>query len=363
MNHATNYDAFSCFLDLLAYQKTEITDSVSNMLDTSLPLLEEGLLLCTFPLPSNNNDFKMYIRKITHDPLVLEKFILEIENDTTAVIRCYITYDSNSFKSEPLFKFPSKDFKNLSNLQKQLNALTFSFKVLKSHLFFQVMLLNGAGTKFEFHYNATRDCYATSPNGHNYSMFLNQYGNKITSVKALCAVQNSATVPPPAGLSHSPFQQPPSPDPNLPSIPPDAAASVSFTPHRTYTGLHGVTDKRDTARRHIFEDPHVRSRHSSDTVRENTYTTRLCRTNLRIVQEIANSEKFTIDSDMIQDMLNNKSSAKWSIYRDGTLDLALRGVIPIIDKRIVFEDIIVGDEQANATSEGNNDKEPTDVIT
>ena len=119
MNHATNFDAFSCFLDLLAYQKTEITDSVSNMLDTSLPLLEEGLLLCTFPLPSNNNDFKMYIRKITHDPLVLEKFILEIENDTTAVIRCYITYDSNSFKSEPLFPNFTQKYKFIQNEPKE----------------------------------------------------------------------------------------------------------------------------------------------------------------------------------------------------------------------------------------------------
>ena len=359
MNHATNYDAFSCFLDLLAYQKTEITDSVSNMLDTSLPLLEEGLLLCTFPLPSNNNDFKMYIRKITHDPLVLEKFILEIENDTTAVIRCYITYDSNSFKSEPLFKFPSKDFKNLSNLQKQLNALTFSFKVLKSHLFFQVMLLNGAGTKFEFHYNATRDSYATSPNGWSYSMFLQQYGNKITSVKALSAVQSSATVPRPAS-SQSQCVQPPSPVPNLSSIPPEAAASsVYLTPHRT----RSAPDRRDTSRRHIFEDPNARSRHSSDTVKEDIYTTRLCRNNFRIIQEIAEQEKFSIDTNNIQEMLNSKSAAKWSIYRYGTLDLAIRGVIPIIDKRVVLEEILVGDVQANTTSEGNNEKEPTDEIT
>ena len=53
-------------------------------------------------------------------------------------------------------------------------------------------------------------------------------------------------------------------------------------------------------------------------------------------------------------MLNSKSAAKWSIYRYGTLDLAIRGVIPIIDKRVVFEEILVGDVQANTTSEGNN---------
>ena len=176
MAHDADFDQFSCFLDLLNYQKTEITDSISVMLDTSLPILEEGLLLCVFPLPCTLDEFKMSIRRITHDPLVLEKFVLSIENDSTAIIRCNITYDSKSFRSLPLFKFPSKDFKNLSSLQKQLNDLRFSFKVLKSHLFFTVMYFNGPATGFEFHYNSTRDSYNISPEGWTYSQFLSKYG-------------------------------------------------------------------------------------------------------------------------------------------------------------------------------------------
>ena len=355
MNHATNYDYFSCFLDLLNYQKTEITDCISILLSTKLPLLEEGLLLCTFPLPSTNHEFKMYIRKITHDPLVLEQFTLE-ENGTDAIIQCNIKYDTFILKSKPLFTFPCKDFKNFSNLQKQLNALTFSYTVLKSHVFFQVMLLNGAGTKFEFHYNSTHDCYATSPNGHTYSMFLSQYGNKITSVKALSAVNNTATVPIPPGQPQSPYQQPP-PSPSHPSIPVGTAPPVSFTPHRTHAGPHSLTDRRDSARRHIFEEQNIRSRHSSDTVREDTRTTRLSRTNLKIVKEIAAYEQFTANTDMIQEMF--QTPGKWNINRYGILDLALRGVIPITDKRVHLEDIGGDVDKSNEISEVNTDKDTT----
>ena len=361
MNLPTDYDYFLCFLDLLTYQKTEITDCISILLDTKIPLLEEGLLLCTFKMPSSNYDFKMYIRKICHDPMVLEKFTLEIENDNLVIIRCHIKYDTYSVLSEPLFKFPFKEFKNLSNLQTQLNALTFSYKVLKSHLFFVVMQLNGAVTKIEFHYNATRDCFATSPSGHNYAMFIDRHGNKITSVKAQCAVQNTATfsVPPPAGLPRSPFHQPP--PPTIPSEPLEGApeSAAAFTPRRTYAGPHDVTDRRDTARRHIFGDPNVvqRSRHSSDTVKDDQKTTRLCRTNMKIIKEIAAAEKFSCDTDLIEEMFHTRTSNAWNISRYGILDLALRGVIPITDNRIDLDDIHGGDVEANETSEVVNDKD------
>ena len=359
MNLPTDYDYFSCFLDLLTYQKTEITDCISILLDTKIPLLEEGLLLCTFKMPSSNYDFKMYIRKICHDPMVLEKFTLEIENDNLVIIRCHIKYDTYSVLSEPLFKFPFKEFKNLSNLQTQLNTLTFSYKVLKSHLFFQVMQLNGAVTKIEFHYNATRDCFATSPSGHNYAMFIDRHGNKITSVKAQYAVQNTATFSVPAPGPPRPFPQPP--PPTQPSIPLAAAlaSTAAFTPHRTYAGSHNETDRRDTARRHIFGDPNVllRSRHSSDTVKDDTKTTRLCRTNMKIIKEIAASEKFTCDTDLIEEMFHTRTSNAWNISRYGILDLALRGVIPITDNRISLDDIQGGDVEANETSEVVNEKD------
>ena len=100
-----DFDRFSCYLDLLNYQKTEITDSVSVMLGTGLPILEEGLLLCVFPLPCNLDEFKMRIRLILHDALVLEKFVLINEDDSTAIIKCNITYDGKTFLSLPLFNF------------------------------------------------------------------------------------------------------------------------------------------------------------------------------------------------------------------------------------------------------------------
>ena len=162
---ADEYDRFSCYLDLLSYQKTEINDSISVLLGTSLPILEEGLLLCTFQLPCNLDEFKVRIRMILHETLVLEKFVLLNENDTTAVIKCNITYDMKTFPSKPLFIFPIKEFNNKDSVHKQLHDLKFSFKVSKSHMFFQVMYKNGPTSGIEFHYNSTRDSYNISPEG------------------------------------------------------------------------------------------------------------------------------------------------------------------------------------------------------
>ena len=56
-------------------------------------------------------------------------------------------------------------------------------------------------------------------------------------------------------------------------------------------------------------------------------------------------------------MFHTRTSNAWNISRYGTLDLALRGVIPIIDKRIGLDDILGGDVEANETSELVNDKD------
>ena len=87
MSVDTDFDYFSCYLDLLGYQKNEITDSISQMLDIRAPILEEGLLLCTFKLPTNNYDFKMCLRKFCHYPLLLEKFSIEMLNNLLCRIR------------------------------------------------------------------------------------------------------------------------------------------------------------------------------------------------------------------------------------------------------------------------------------
>ena len=92
MSVDTDFDYFSCYLDLLGYQKNEITDSISQMLNIRVPILEEGLLLCTFKLPTNNYDFKMCLRKFCHYPLLLEKFSIDIGNEI--VIKCRLVYDT-----------------------------------------------------------------------------------------------------------------------------------------------------------------------------------------------------------------------------------------------------------------------------
>jgi hypothetical protein len=334
MSLPTDYDYFSCFLDLLSYQKNEITDSISKMLGTRIPILEEGLLLCTFTLPTNNHDFKMYIRKLCYDPLLLEKFTMDVGNEI--IIRCQIVYDTCDVLSRPLFRFPFKQFKNVENLQKQLKTLSFTHKVLKSHLFFIVMQHNGAATNVEFHYNATKDCFATSPSGHNYSTFIDKNKNIITSLKALYAAQNSVVPAPSLGLPQLPSQPP------LPTLSSDQSAAIllpaaAATPHRTFDG---VTSRPSTVRRYIFEDPNLqlRSRHSSDSVKPCATTTRLSATNTRIVTEIAASKSLVCSSDVLEEMFQTRNSSTWNIARYGVLDLALRGIIPIMDNRLHLED-------------------------
>ena len=134
MSLPTDYDYFSCFLDLLSYQKNEITDSISKMLGTRIPILEEGLLLCTFTLPTNNHDFKMYIRKLCYDPLLLEKFTMDIGNEI--VIRCRIVYDTCDVLSKPLFRFPYKQFKNVEMLQKQLLKIFLKIFLNRRFIFY-----------------------------------------------------------------------------------------------------------------------------------------------------------------------------------------------------------------------------------
>ena len=60
---------------------------------------------------------------------------------------------------------------------------------------------------------------------------------------------------------------------------------------------------------------------------------------------------------MIQEMF--QTPGKWNINPYGILDLALRGVIPITDKRVHLEDIGGDVDKSNEISEVNNDKDTT----
>jgi hypothetical protein len=181
MSADTDYDNFSCFVDLLGYQKNEITDSVCKLVNVQSPLLVETMFLCSFALPANNHAFKMFLRQFCQNPLHLEKFTLEVGTDYI-VVRCKIVYDTCIMVSKPLFRFSNRQFRNVEMLQKQLQSLNFTYKISRSHLFFQVMQLNGDTIDIQFHYNATKDCFASSPSGMNYSTFVSRNKDRITSI-------------------------------------------------------------------------------------------------------------------------------------------------------------------------------------
>ena len=85
-------DSFSCFIDLLNYQKGEISDSVCNLLNIKTNLLEEGMLICTFGLPLTNNDFKLFLREFYQRPIILKDFSLDVGTSHT-IVKCKIAYD------------------------------------------------------------------------------------------------------------------------------------------------------------------------------------------------------------------------------------------------------------------------------
>ena len=175
------FDSFSCYIDLLGYQKNEITDSICKFLNVETNLLVEGMIICTRELPLTNQDFKLFLRQLYQLPLHLKKFSLDVGTDQT-IIKCKIVYDSCSTVSKPLFCFSNRTFKNVEMLRKQLQNLSFTYKISKSHLFFQVMQC-GVETDIQFHYNATLDAFASPPTGMTYSQFLSRNKDRILHSK------------------------------------------------------------------------------------------------------------------------------------------------------------------------------------
>ena len=125
MSADTDFDHFSCFMDLLGYQKNEIVDSVCKLVNVQSPLLEETMFLCSFPLPPDNYAFKMFLRQFGKNSLQLGKFTLEIGTDYT-VIRCQVVYDTCNEVSRPLFRFSNRQFKNAEMLTKYQAVISFS---------------------------------------------------------------------------------------------------------------------------------------------------------------------------------------------------------------------------------------------
>ena len=175
-------DRLSCFFDFLNYQKGEIGDSVSKLLNIKTDLLIDGILICACNLPTTNNDFKLFLRDFYTRPIILKDFSLEAGPSET-IIRCKISYGRCTTVSEPLFSFLNQTLHNIQLIKKQLQNLSFSYKITKSHLWFQVQ-----ETNIRFFYNASLDKYATSPSGQSYRQFLDSHKDQIFDINHANAV-------------------------------------------------------------------------------------------------------------------------------------------------------------------------------
>ena len=97
-------DRLSCFFDFLNYQKVEIGDSVSKLLNIKTDLLIDGIFICACNLPTTNGDFKLFLRDFYTRPILLKDFYLEAGQSET-IIRCKISYGQCTTASEPFFPF------------------------------------------------------------------------------------------------------------------------------------------------------------------------------------------------------------------------------------------------------------------
>ena len=148
MNTVDVLDSLACYLDLHQYQKNEISDSVCNLLNVTTALLEEGMLLCSDGLPNSGDEFKMFLRQFYKQSVHLRHFELDI-GPTHTTVRCRTAYGTNVMVSHPLFYFSNRIFRSVELLKKQLKNLSFTYKITKSHLFFQVMKCDdGSGIYF-----------------------------------------------------------------------------------------------------------------------------------------------------------------------------------------------------------------------
>ena len=333
MSADTDFVHFSCFMDLLGYQKNEIVDSVCKLVNVQSPLLEETMFLCSFPLPPDNYAFKMFLRQFGKNSLQLGKFTLEIGTDYT-VIRCQVVYDTCNMVSRPLFCFSNRQFKNAEMLQKQLESLKFTYKISRSHLFFQVMQFNGDASAIQFHYNATKDCFASSPTGMNYYTFVSRNKDKITTIKNNHLVPLQSTTPEqpwPASDQSWMLSKPP-PDPVVQS-------SVAQTTHETFDNfIDTPRQPLRSVRRDLYsdaEDPDFQSRlpaSSGVSTRLANMRIRQAQSNRKIITEIAQAKGTVCNSDMIEEMFTSKT--QWNITKYGLLSMALHGVIPLVDQRL-----------------------------
>ena len=321
-------DSLSCFFDLLNYQKREIEDTFDKLLNVKTDLLIDGMLIGTYNLPVTNTDFKLFLRDFYTRPVILKDFSLDV-NPIQTTITCKITYDNCAMVSKPLFSFSNQILKNVELIKKQLKNLSFSYKLTKTHLWFQVMESSNIETDIRFFYNDSLDKYASSPSGMSYNQFL------INNKHRILYINHSASVPMPGIVGSQPVLpgQPPALAP-VP-LPPPQPLSLQALSLQTSSS---VDNTHETPRSHeqfgpvrrLYPDlehlvPTSRPSIQGSVARLDYLTTARLTNNHRIIQDVMESSNIEFDTDMLKKELKKNA---------GLLNLVLHGVISLTDKRV-----------------------------
>jgi hypothetical protein len=301
-------NSLSCFFDLHNYQKREIEDTFSKLFHAKTNLLIDGMLIGTYSLPITNNDFKLFLRDFYTRPVILKDFSLDI-NPIQTNVTCKI--------SKPLFSFSNQMLQDVELIKKQLKNINFSYKLSKTHLWFQVMESN-IETEFRFYYNDSLDKY--SSDGMSYSHFLNRYASVIGSRVPLPEILPGQ--PP----SLAPVALPP-PQPSLhqPSL-----QALSLQTSTSVASAHETPRSHEQFRpvRRLYPDLEDLNLTTSRPSVQGPIA-RLGTKNHRIIQDVAEEMEVKFDTDMLKKELKKNTSLYY---------MMLHGVIPLIDKRVQEQD-------------------------
>ena len=300
-------NSLSCFFDLLNYQKREIEDTFNKLFNAKTDLLIDGMLIGTYSLPITNTDFKLFLRDFYTRPVILKDFSLDI-NPIKTTVTCKISYDNCAIISKPLFSFSNQMLQDVELIKKQLKNINFSYKVSKTHLWFQVMESN-IETEIRFFYNDSLDKYSSA--GMSYSQFLNRYASVLGS---RVPVPEILPGQPP---SLAPVAQPP-PQPSL-------HQDLSLQTSTSVASAHETPRSRPRRLYPDLEDLNLTTSRPS----VQGPIARLGTKNHRIIQDVAAEMEVTFDTDMLKKELKKNTSLYY---------MMLHGVIPLIDKRVQEQD-------------------------
>jgi hypothetical protein len=304
-------NSLSCFFDLLNYQKREIEDTFNKLFNAKTDLLIDGMLIGTYDLPITNTGFKLFLRDFYTRPVILKDFSLDI-NPIQTTVTCKISYDNCAIISKPLFSFSNQILQNVELIKKQLKNINFSYKVSKTHLWFQVMESSNIETEIRFFYNDSLDKYSSS--GMSYNQFLNRYASVLGSrvpVPEILPGQPPTLAPVPL-----PPPQPSLHQPSLQALSLQTSSSVDSTHEtpRSHEQFGPVRRLYPDLEHLITSRPSIQGS-----------VARLGTKNHRIIQDVAAEMEVTFDTDMLKKELKKNTSLYY---------MMLHGVIPLIDKRV-----------------------------